>query len=93
MALQYVITAASATQTLTYPAIRVNNVSGVAGGSTSFSATPYTVKTAAPASATEVQFTGTPVAPATTLTFDAALTASGLLLVDYDEPGTLPAQY
>ena len=86
-----VVTTATAAQTLPEPAIAVTNIVGLAGAATSISGTAYTVQTAAPASATEVQFTGTPQAPSTTLTFDAALTAAGVLFVTYVPVSAIPA--
>ena len=84
-------TAASATQNLPVEAVNVSSVVGLAGAATSIAATTYTVQTAAPGSSSEVQFTGTPDNPSKTLTFDAALTANGLLLVTYSAVGDLPA--
>lgn len=86
-----VVTTATVGQTLPEPAVAVLNIVGLAGAATSIAATEYTVQTAAPASATEVQFTGTPQAPSTALTFDAALTAAGLLVVTYVPVSAIPA--
>lgn len=85
-------TAASATQALPdgLVAAQVLSVTGLAGGATSVAATNYAVVTGAPA-AGDVQFTGTPAAPSGTLTFNAALTANGVLLVVFTAPGDVPA--
>lgn len=83
-------TAASATQSLPEPSIGVKSVIGLAGGATSIAAETYTVVSGAPA-AGQVQFTGTPSAPSSTLTFDAALAANGLLIVSYLGVGDLVA--
>ena len=48
----------------------------------------YPVVSAAPA-AGQVQFTGRPEAPSSTLTFNAALTANSLVLVDYVPVGQI----
>ena len=84
-------TAASVTQTLPEKAVEVKNIIGLAGAATSIAATGYTIQTAAPASATEVQFTGTPNSASDTLTFDAALTANGVLLAEIVPVGDLVA--
>jgi len=63
-------------------------VSAVAGDPT-VSSTIYTVQTSAPASGTEVQFTGSADDPSSTLTFSGALTAGGLLVVQYTQEGAL----
>jgi len=73
-------TANSATQTIPEAVEQVVSVIGLAGGATSIAATTYTVVSGTPA-AGQVQFTGTPGSPSNTLTFEAALTANGLLLV------------
>lgn len=86
-----IATVASVNQTLPEPAAQVISVVGLAGAATAISATAYSVQSGAPASASEVQFTGTANAPSTQLTFDAALTASGLLLVTYVPVGGMPA--
>ena len=73
-----------ATTAQTIPAAEaVTGVWGLAGGATAVALTTYTVQASAPASADEVQFTGKPGAPSKTLTFDAALTDGGLVLVEY----------
>jgi hypothetical protein len=85
------VTTASATQTI--PAAEyVTQVVGLAGGATSIAATEYSIIPAAPTSATEVQFTGQPGSPSTTLTFEAALTAAGVLIVEYVPVGGSGAQ-
>lgn len=85
------VTTASSTQDLSEDAAYVVSVVGLAGGATSVAATSYTVQTAAPATDTEVQFTGTPQDPSPTLTFDEELAADGLLLVTYVPIGAIPA--
>ncbi len=84
-------TAALATQTLPEEAVQVLAIVGLAGGATAIAATTYTVQSTAPASATEVEFTGSANAPSETLTFDAALTANGVLFVTYVPVGAVPA--
>lgn len=82
--------AASATQTLPEPAIMVSRVTLITGSATWAAPTKYTVVTGTPA-AEQVQFTGTPQAPSSTLTFSAALTAGDLLLVEYVRAGAICA--
>lgn len=84
-------TAASDAQTLPHEAAAVTSVIGLAGAATSIAAETYTVQAAAPTAAGQVQFTGTPAAPSKTLTFDAALTANGLLIVSYVPVGAIPS--
>lgn len=84
-----VVTTATAAQTLPQKVARVNSVIGVTGGA-SVAATSYTVVTGAPG-AGDVQFSGTPQNPSDTLTFNAAQVAAGVLLVDVDVPGDIPA--
>ncbi len=86
-----VVTTATAAQTLPENAVQVLSVVGLDGAATAIAATAYTVQSTAPASATEVQFTGTADTPSNTLTFDAALTAAGLLVVTYVAEGAIPA--
>lgn len=83
-------TAAAAAQTLPEPAVRVTKVVGLAGGATSIAATNYTLVSGAPG-AGQVQFTGTPQSPSATLTFNAALPAAGLLVVEYVPVGAIGA--
>lgn len=86
-----IATVASATQTLPKNVAQVLAITGLAGAAATISATSYSVQSTAPASANEVQFTGTANAPSDQLTFDAALTAAGLLIVTFVPDGALPA--
>jgi len=82
--------AASATQTLPGQAVMVSRVTLITGSATWATPTKYTVVTGTP-SAGQVQFTGTPQSPSSTLTFPSALTAGDLLLVEYVPAGALVA--
>jgi len=84
----FINTQATATQNLPEPAAEVLTVIGLAGGATSIAATTYTVTSSAPSTG-QVQFTGTPESPSNTLTFSAALTANGVLMVMYRPVGTI----
>ncbi len=81
---------ASATQTLPQSAAAVSKVTQVTGGGTWAAPTKYTVVTGTP-SAGQVQFTGTPQSPSSTLTFPAALTAGDLLFVEFTPVGAIGA--
>lgn len=87
---QVVTTTAATTATLPYPAVQLKSVVLEAADGTAASDTIYTIVTGTP-SASDVQFTGTPQIPSTTLTFSAALTAGQLLRVIYAPPGSIPA--
>ena len=79
-------TANSANQTLPTPAVKLLNVYTLIAGS----ATWYTIVTGSPG-AGEVQFTGSPQNPSSTLTFQSALAAGGLLLAEYVPAGAIAA--
>lgn len=81
---------ASATQNLPAPAVQVTKVTQITGGATWAAPTKYTVVTGTPA-AGQVQFTGTPQSPSSTLTFSATLTAGDLLIVEYVPAGAICA--
>jgi hypothetical protein len=85
-----IVTAATVTQNLPEQAAEVLSVVGLAGAATSIAATQYTVVATTPG-AGQVEFTGTPEAPSATLTFNAALTAAGLLIVTYRPVGAIQA--
>lgn len=77
---------ATASDTLTLPesAIKVTQV--VVGNGTASEGTALTVVSTAPA-AGQVQFTGTPGGPSSTLTLEAAATADYLYFVTYEPIG------
>ncbi len=84
------VTAAALTATLPENAARVISVVGLAGAATAIDATNYPVVSGAP-TAGQVQFIGTTSNASDTLTFEADLTANGLLLVTYVPEGALPS--
>jgi len=84
--------AGSATQTLpnNIQAVQVTRVTQVTSSATWAAPTKYTVVSGTPA-AGQVQFTGTPQNPSNTLTFNAALNAGDLLIVEYMPVGAVCA--
>ena len=87
-----IVVGTSATVSLPEPAVAVESVAYVAEGVAAFAATNMTVTTTAPADASHVQFTGTPEAPSSTLTLNAApATAGGLMLVAFVPVGGVQA--
>ena len=86
-----IVTTATATQTLPEDAVQVVSAVGLDGAATSIAATAYTPVTSGTPTSSEVLFSGTPATPSATLTFEAALTAAGLLLVNYVPKGAIPS--
>lgn len=84
-----VVTAASTVQTLPEQADMVLTVDLLAGGATSVDYKSYSVVSTT-ATSTAVAFSGVPGSPSDTLTFNAALTAGGGLVVTYVPAGHIP---
>lgn len=84
-----IVATASATLDLPEAAAMVTAVAEMAG--TAGELTALTVQATAPSSGTEVQFTGTPSSPSSTLTLDAAATAGTGYLVTYIPVGAVGA--
>ena len=85
-----IVVGTTAAVALPEPAVWVESVAYMTEGTASFES--LTPTTAAPAGATDIQFTGTPGSPSTALTLDSApVTAGGLLQVSYAPAGALPS--
>lgn len=88
----YIRAAAAAAQSLPEPAIRVFRVDTLdPAAANPNDLTNWPVVTGAPG-ASQVQFTGTPTSPSSTLTFGTALAADQQVLVEYAVEGSIPVE-
>ena len=86
------VATATAAQTLPEKAVEVTSLLVVNLTVAPATFTTYTVSSAAPAGSV-AQFTGTPAAPSTTVTFPAALVATDLVIPIYQAVGSIPSNY